>query len=257
MNDPWAGFLISSAAWQGVPHSRAIANVRAAGFGGVEILCKPGHFECANEDHIREVESALDDWPEAVVTFHAPFYDLDLASSDCDAGNHALRATDVALRLRAETITVHTRRISEMGHWDEDAFNAFRRNLSLLAACNLTIAVENLPPPAFTSHEDDILALLDGYPDVGACIDTGHAHLGGRTVEVAQALAERAFIAHIHDNRMTGDNHLMPGRGTIPWKEVVEALRGFRGRLVIETVRIESLDDLKKAIKETGLWELA
>lgn len=28
MNDPWAGFLISSVAWMGVPHSEAIAGVQ-------------------------------------------------------------------------------------------------------------------------------------------------------------------------------------------------------------------------------------
>lgn len=254
MNEPWAGFLISSAGWQGVPHSQAIAGVREAGFGGVEILCKPGHFECANEDHIREVESALDDWPDAVVTFHAPFWDLDLASGDSD---YALQALEVGARLKAETMTVHTRSVGEMGNWGEDSFTAFRRNLTLLAGRNMGIAVENLPPPCFTSREDELLCLLDGFPDVGACIDTGHAHLGGRTVEVAQALAERAFIAHLHDNTMNDDKHLMPGQGTIPWGEVSAALKGFRGRLVIETVRIESLDELKKAIMETGLWKLA
>lgn len=257
MNEPWAGFLISSAAWQGVPHSLAIARVREAGFGGVEILCKPGHFECDNPEHIREVRRALDDWPEAIVTFHAPFYDLDLASSDSAAQDYALRAMEVGSRLGADIMTVHTRSIKEMGNWDADAFDAFRRNLSLLTEGNMRIAVENLPPPHYTCHEDDLLRLLDGFPDVGFCVDTGHAHLGGRSVEVARALAPRSFVAHLHDNHGDGDKHLLPGQGTIPWKEVVEALGSFRGRLVIESVYIEDFDILKKGIVETGLCKLA
>jgi sugar phosphate isomerase/epimerase len=268
MNDPWAGFVISSVAWQGVPHCEAIANVRAAGFGGVEILCKPGHFECDNPEHVEEVQAALSDWPDAIVTFHAPFHDTDLSSSDPDSWDCAVRETmqalEIASLLRAENVTLHVRSKAELTLWNADNLVALQRALNRLmpgaAERNMTLAVENLHFLGFTGQKEDFLRLFEAYPAhlVGACIDTGHAHLGGNLVELAHALAARAFVVHIHDNSANAkDEHLLPGQGTIPWGEVVEALRGFRGRLVIETVRIESLDDLKKAIKETGLWKLA
>jgi sugar phosphate isomerase/epimerase len=125
--------------------------------------------------------------------------------------------------------------------------------------------VENFPPPFFTSDEEELLRLLDEFPEhlVGACIDTGHAHLGGRLVDFARLLAPRTFVAHLHDNfARAKDEHLIPGRGTIPWGELVEALRtgGFRGQRVIEVNAVgtlgETLEKVKTAIVETGLSEL-
>lgn len=273
MNDPWAGFLVSSVAWQGMRHSEAIAEVREAGFGGVEILCKPGHFEHDNPAHVRDVQLALDEWSDAVVTFHAPFYDTDLSSSDPDSWDCAvqemMQALQVASLLRAENVTLHVRSKAELTRWSAGNLVALQRALNLLmhgaAERNMTLAVENLHPLGFTGQKEDFLHLLEAYPAhlVGACIDTGHAHLGGNLVELARVLAARAFVAHIHDNSALGrDEHLIPGEGTIPWTELIDVLRarGFSGRPVLEVVSVgtlgETLGNLNKAIVETGLCKL-
>ncbi len=267
-----SGFLISSIAWQGVRHSEAISAVRAAGFGGVEILCKPGHFECGNRAHVEEVEAALNEWPDADVTFHAPFYGVDPASSDPDEWDHSMRelmqSLEVASLLRAGSMTVHVRSVEQMGHWDDANLHAIHRALEQLvpaaAERNVALAVENFPPPCFTSDERDLLQLIEAFPSAGTCIDTGHAHLNGRVVELARALAPRALAAHLHDNfGRGGDKHLVPGEGTIPWRELVEAFRtgGFAGQRVIEVNAVgtlgETLEKVKTAIVETGLSELA
>ena len=266
------GFLISSVAWQGMRHSEAIAQVRAAGFGGVEILCKPGHFEPGNRAHVEDVLSALREWPDAVVTFHAPFYGVDMSASDPDAWDHSMRETmralEVASDIGAGNLTVHVRGRETMKSWDDANLDAIRRSLDVLvnaaAERNMTLAVENLPPPCFTSDQADLLRLIEEYSAdvVGACIDTGHANLGGRSIEVARALAPRAYVSHLHDNigEGHGDKHMIPGAGTIPWTEVVEAMREFRGKPVCEVVMTgtlgETLVSAEKAILETGLAAL-
>jgi hypothetical protein len=129
---------------------------------------------------------------------------------------------------------------------------------------DMTLAVENLPPPRFTSDASDLRRLVEEYPTdvVGACIDTGHGHLGGRVVEVANMLASRALVSHLHDNigDGQGDKHLIPGRGTIPWAEVAEAMREFRGKPVMEVMMTgtlgETLVNVEKAIVETGLCRI-
>jgi sugar phosphate isomerase/epimerase len=273
MNDPRARFLISSVAWQGVAHCKAISEVREAGFGGVEILCKPGHFECGYPAHVRDVQLALDEWSDAVVTFHAPFHDTDLSSSDPDSWDCAvqemMQALQVASLLRAENVTLHVRSKAEVTRWSADNLVALQRALNRLmhgaAERNMTLAVENLHPLGFTGQKEDFLRLFEAFPAhlVGACIDTGHAHLGGNLVELAQVLAARAFVAHIHDNSALGrDEHLFPGEGTIPWMELIDVLRasGFSGRPVLEVVSVgtlgETLGNLNKAIVETGLCKL-
>lgn len=271
MNDPSAGFLISSIAWQGIRHSEAIAAVRAAGFGGVEILCKPGHFDYDNDAQVREVRAALGDWPDADVTFHAPFYEVDLSSTDLHVREHAFRETmqalEVASLLRAGSITVHVRSREQMGHWNDANLVAFQRSLGQLIPAaserSVTLAVENFPPPCFTSDGEDLLRLIEPFPAVGVCIDIGHAHLGGRLIELARLVSPRAFVAHLHDNSgIRGDEHLIPGEGTIPWRELVEALQtcGFRGERVMEVQAVgtlgETLGNVKHAILATGLSAL-
>jgi len=239
----------------------------------VEILCKPGHFEHDNPEDISEVQAAVGDWPGGVVTFHAPFYDVDLASSDAGtrggAVKESLKALDVAYTLGARNVTVHVRSNPGMRERGAPNFEAFRGSLNELmqvaADRSISLSVENFPPPCFTALEDDLLHLLEDFPVrlVGACIDTGHAHLGGRGVQLAHALASRASAIHLHDNNAQGrDEHLIPGMGTIHWQDVVRALEtgGFRGHLVAEVMMVESLaktlDTLKRAIMGTGLSRL-
>ncbi len=259
-------FLISSVAWQGVRHSEAIAQVRAAGFGGVEILCKPGHFEPGNRAYVEDALRGLDGWTNAEVTLHAPFYDVHLAATDADGWSHAVReamlALEAASRLKAGSMTIHVRSMTAAERWDGGNVEAFGRSLQRLIPAaserSVGLAVENFPPPYFTANERDLLGLIEGFPSVGTCIDTGHAHLAHRLVEIARALAERALVAHLHDNSACGrDEHLIPGRGTIAWREFVEAMRGFRGRPVMEVGMTgtlgETLANVEKAIRETGL----
>lgn len=269
MADVHSRFLISSVAWQGIPHAQAITQVRDAGFGGVEILCKPGHFEPDNPAHVEGVRAALDDWPDADVTFHAPYYHVDLSSSDPAVREHDLRrvreAIETASSFRARNVTIHVRGNPNMRFWDPENRPALDQSLRALAdtvvKLGMTLCVENSPPPCFTCHERDVVSAIEGFPadTVGACIDTGHAHLAGRAVELAGALASSAFVAHLHDNHAAEkDQHLIPGGGTIPWAELVAAMRpSFRGRLVMEVLMdgdlARTLDKTKRAIAETGL----
>ncbi len=273
MSSSLSGFLVGGAGWQGTPHAQAIPAVRAAGFGGVEILCKPGHFEPDNQAHVNEVRQALADWPDAMVTFHAPFHTADLGTTDSEVWRSDVAQVAQALRAAAtfgaRTATVHTRGHGKGMEWDDGNFAAFRRALDQLAPvaaqCNMTLAVENLPPGRFTAEPEDLLRLLDGYPPdlVGVCFDTGHAHNTGKLIHIAGALAPRAFVMHIHDNHAEGkDEHAVPGRGTIPWDELVDALQssGFRGHCVLEVVAKENLplvlNSMKDAVARTGLSAL-
>lgn len=270
VSNPLAGFLVGSAGWQGTPHVEAIAAVRAASFGGVEILCKPGHFEHDNQAHVEEVRNALTEWPDAMVTFHAPFHTADIGTTDPEVWEsdvaHVAQSLRVASTLRAESATLHARGRGEAKSWGSDNLAAFQRALGVLtpvaAECNMTLAVENLPPLRFTSEAEDLLQLLDGYPPdlIGVCFDTGHAHSMGKLIHIAGVLAPRAFVMHIHDNHAEGkDEHLVPGQGTIPWGELIEALqsRGFRGRYVLEVVAKENLplvlECISNGIAQTGL----
>jgi sugar phosphate isomerase/epimerase len=62
------------------------------------------------------------------------------------------------------------------------------------------------------------------FKDVGVCLDTGHAHIGGGIGTTIAELKPLIRSAHIHDNHGQKDEHLWPGDGTIAWAETVKDL---------------------------------
>ncbi len=63
---------------------------------------------------------------------------------------------------------------------------------------------------------------------VGICLDSGHAHFSPMdVVERISTYGRRIVTTHFHDNRGRSDEHLSPGFGTIPWIDVINALRAI------------------------------
>jgi sugar phosphate isomerase/epimerase len=53
--------------------------------------------------------------------------------------------------------------------------------------------------------------------------DTGHGNIGSYDcLHFARRYTERLFIAHIHDNHGTGDEHLIPFEGYFNWEGFAE-----------------------------------
>ena len=97
------------------------------------------------------------------------------------------------------------------------------------------ICLENLTPAiGFASVDDakEILAAVDA-PNVKICLDTGHANISGVCcAEFIRELGPYLDALHIADNLGSNDDHILPyGRGTVPWPEVMAALRevGYSG----------------------------
>ena len=101
----------------------------------------------------------------------------------------------------------------------------------------VTILSENLQYGA--SADPRVVAELAahvGSPRFGWCWDTGHAHCSGFAPEVLRECAAPPLSLHLHDNDASGDDHLIPGDGTIDWKAVISVLRetGYAGDCVLE-----------------------
>ena len=55
-------------------------------------------------------------------------------------------------------------------------------------------------------------------PNVGVCLDLGHAHITVGMAEAVATLGDRIGSVHVHDNHGLKDEHLWPGDGTIDWR---------------------------------------
>jgi sugar phosphate isomerase/epimerase len=79
---------------------------------------------------------------------------------------------------------------------------------------------------------------VDRYPAdrVGVCLDLGHAHIEENALSAVREAGPRLIHVHASDNRGEKDEHLVPGKGAIPWDDVAKALRktGFDGPFTVE-----------------------
>lgn len=122
---------------------------------------------------------------------------------------------------------------------------------------SVAVTLENVDEPP-----DVLRNVLDAVPDLGFCLDVGHAHLdkredGGRTY--LEALKDRLALVHVHDNHgghgKEGDEHLPPGKGTIDVERDVRAVRaaGYDGRLTLE-IFAGTPEDKKGALRKLRHW---
>jgi len=97
---------------------------------------------------------------------------------------------------------------------------------------NVGMAIENMNCYSrerrnYCGNLDELLELIDavGAPDVGCCIDTGHAFISGNNVPAMIRRAGKTLRAtHIADNHGEKDEHIAPFAGSINWPEVMKAL---------------------------------
>ena len=203
---------------------------------------------CVGEDRLLEG----DGWRERVIALRRQADALGVrythAHAPYNAGSLAvaqLRSFEAAAILGADSIVVHP--IHEQdGKIIEDVDKFLRINTEAMQALlpyaeqyGLTVLSENILWGA-TIHPRNIVSLVKAVnsPHFGWCYDTGHAHFYGIEPPVLRELGIQPFSLHIQDTHGIGygDEHLLPGDGTIDWKEFLEILDevGYTGELVLE-----------------------
>lgn len=103
------------------------------------------------------------------------------------------------------------------------------------------IAIEN--STSMKSFEETIqihdILKQEGY-DVCFCLDVGHCHLNRKydnhAPTVIRQLGDRLQMLHLHDNCRNADLHAVPFAGTLPWEEIMVALKeiGYTGDFNLE-----------------------
>jgi sugar phosphate isomerase/epimerase len=152
----------------------------------------------------------------------------------------------------------------EVARHGEDAVVAtVAGNLKIMARAaashGIRLALENMGKYMPLAQPDSLGRLVQAIdePNVGYCVDSGHAHAFGESVPdwVRQA-GDRLFETHFHDNRGIGlDEHGPVGFGTISWIDVILALDdiGFPGPVTFETTGWP-LDDVAEGYRMAMAW---
>jgi sugar phosphate isomerase/epimerase len=227
--------------------------VAAHGFETVEVYATRTHFDY----HDHTAADALGQWlAEANLPLHALHAPTTMSYVDGVWGETvSIGAADEARRRMAVAETRATLEaaaalgvplmVLHLGPPSADAADPSRssvaRSLAELAesadAVGVGLALEVIPNRLSTAAklvewlEND----LEGTPS-GICLDVGHAHLDGDSVEAIETCSGHILTTHLHDNHGKRDDHLMPGDGTIDWPAAMLAFQkvGYDGAWIFE-----------------------
>jgi len=116
--------------------------------------------------------------------------------------------------------------------------DSLSRLLDIAGGASLTLALEVMPG-SFVGNSDGFLSIADtlGAQHLGFNFDTGHAWACKEAVAlIPLKLGSRIACTHLSDNYGHENLSNAPGRGTVPWQEVMRNLHtaGYSGPYDIE-----------------------
>jgi sugar phosphate isomerase/epimerase len=234
-------------------HLKTIAD---HGFRAIELFATRTHFDYTDAGHIDAVRGWLAELGMSASSMHAPIcasfvggqWGRAFSNAATDPGrrqealDETAKAMEAARQLSCSAVVVHLGlpRGQPLPPGDNDR-GAVRRSLDELASAatraGVRLALEVIPNDLSTPSA--LLEWIDGESDLGSaaiCLDFGHAHLLGGAPEAVEALSGYVITTHVHDNRGTDDDHLVPFAGTIDWATTLTALwkTGYAGPLMFE-----------------------
>ena len=178
-----------------------------------------------------------DDWPDVI---EATKYALPFAAA-MGAKNpviHPIRPMDL-------DDPRYGKSFPEMKALNEEMFRIFA---PIARDCGLNILIENLfvhgrsgnAFPCYTSHAEELNELMDLFPGMGICLDTGHVVITGQeSADLAYGLGHRVRALHLHGNNRIGDLHLPPFETEdLKWENFCAALKaiGYEGTINLEVL---------------------
>ena len=233
-----------------IPMDESIQVCAKAGFRYVDAnLCgitRPGHAISALcrddwEEEIRRYRLEADRLHVKIAQSHAwwctkptvPYTEL----PEGDFGEEMMRRSILASEiLGVKWMVVHPFSVTENGKRSKERslpynLTYYRRWNEVCKAHHVSMAIENMV--GVHGNEwgdmDFLIRLVDAVadPNVGICLDTGHANVTGLDVaECVRKAGRRLHATHINDNYARGvDEHLAPMCGNVKWPEVIKALK--------------------------------
>jgi sugar phosphate isomerase/epimerase len=233
-----------------------LLDIGAHGFECVELFATRTHFDYHNPVSVADLQQWLAEGGLVLHSVHAPIAEglegtrwgppLTLASADPETRARALheaeRALQIARRIPFPVLVVHLGipRMQNPAPSDNSRDGA-RRSIEALQeqadALGVRIAVELIPNEL--SRAASLVHFVERVieaPNVGICLDFGHAHLDGTVSDALETVSEHLIATHVHDNRGRTDDHLVPFEGTIDWPSALTGLQkvGYDGTMILE-----------------------
>lgn len=260
-------FGISTHLFHDVPldrvHLQAIAD---HGFDYVELFATRTHFDYHDEAAIGRLRGWLEATGLTLHSVHAPINESLIkgvwgpsysnAATDGKRRTQAIQEAEQAIRLARllpyRFLVVHLGIPDDYASPGDNGRDGARQSIELLAVLaaehGVRLAVEVIPNALSTPEA--LVRLLEQdleLPDLGICMDVGHAHLMGEVPDAIETVAGHLVTTHIHDNDGRRDSHLAPFDGTLDWAATMMAFQkvGYDEVLLME---LANTDDPQRVL---------
>ena len=215
-----------------------------SGAQGVEIFAARQHFDYSSREHVAELASWFRSNPLKPFSMHAPLFpDREMGRAGAPAVNvlHPEKARridamdEIKRALESAELIPFSNMVMHLGEredgWSQRSIEYAITALEHLGAfahpLGVRLLVENLTSEPTTPEHLVTILDLGHLPNVGICLDLGHAHITVGVAEAIATLGARIATVHVHDNHAVKDEHLWPGEGTIDWPATVTALKAL------------------------------
>lgn len=246
-----------------------LVEIAAHDFDAVEVFATKTHFNYHDRAAAAQLAEWLDDTRLTLNSLHAPICAslvggvwgdvFSTAVGDEARRRTALDEARAALALAATVpykyLVVHlgVPTLGDVPTMGDNNRQAARRSVEELheaaAAAGVRLALEVIPNPL--SNAEALVQLIEEdleLPDVGICLDAGHAFIMGDVVDTIETCSGHLVTTHLHDNRGKTDDHLVPFDGGIHWASALLAMQkvGYDGAWIFEVADTGSAKDVLK-----------
>ena len=221
----------------------------AEGIRHIELRRLPHHLDYTDQAALKRLATALQEQGVAVHSLHVPDEFITKLSA-LDEGVRKAAVTEVrkmaaALRRIAGKILV----THAGGRLKDEAerplqFAAGQGSIAELGAfcqdMGLAVAVENSLPtrPRLGDTVAEVVRFVEGIgaENVGYCLDTSHANIGGDVVRALRLVKHHLLALHISDNDGQSDQHALPFDGSVDWAAFMAELESvdYPGVFMVE-----------------------
>lgn len=213
-----------------------------SGAQAVEIFAARQHFDYTSREHKAELGAWFASNTLEAFSMHAPLFpDREMGragapavnvlhpekSRRIDAMDEIKRALEAAEQIPFKNLVMHLGERDD--RWSPRTIEYAESALEHLGAfahpLGVRLLVENLLSEPTTPARLLTILELAHLPNVGVCLDLGHAHISVGIAEAVTTLGDRIGSVHVHDNHGLKDEHLWPGDGTIDWPGTARILK--------------------------------
>ncbi len=213
-------------------------------FPAWEIMSEGKHSVLEIEQRFRDLAPSYD----LHFSVHGPLGDVNIGSLNPRMRRAALKEVIDAMkacdRMGIGVYTIHPGFVNPLGVMDrKTAYAVIHESIKAIDSAaremSMVVAMENMPSLPFATCKEpaELLDFIHGTI-LRVCFDVGHAHTNGNMGDWLK-LVDRFSNVHIHDNLGQMDQHLIIGEGNIDFSSVLNALRPYKGNLVIEARNLE------------------